>query len=177
MIDIKNYKKKAKLKDDDNMRFRRALKNRDHEEVDKIFREAHDYVFSNIIDCKDCMNCCKECKAEFTIDEIKKISNHVNLSIEVIKNLCDFDFIGQVYRSKDMPCRFLENNKCTLEECKPKVCREFPYTNKPEMTARLLNLVVNTYVCPAVYEILEYVKSEVRFRDSLEVYEFEEFEE
>ncbi len=58
------------------------------------------------------------------------------------------------------PCPFLniENNKCSIYEVRPKVCKEFPHTQKSGFATRKYVHSANTEVCPATYYILEEMK-------------------
>jgi hypothetical protein len=51
-----------------------------------------------------------------------------------------------------------------IEECKPKTCKEFPHTNKPERLWSLLGVLSFAEICPVVFEILERLKQIYRFK-------------
>jgi len=59
---------------------------------------------------------------------------------------------------KSSPCPFLTEKGCSIYEHRPQTCREYPYTNKDEIISRLINLVQNCEVCPAVFEVFEKLK-------------------
>jgi hypothetical protein len=59
------------------------------------------------------------------------------------------------------PCAFLnlDDNKCSIYEYRPKACREYPHTDRKNMTQILDLTFRNTLVCPAVAEMAEKLKA------------------
>lgn len=69
------------------------------------------------------------------------------------------------YEVKGKPCCFLtKNGVCEVEKCKPEVCREYPFTNKPERLLSLLSIIDFASVCPVVFEMLERLKKIYGFK-------------
>jgi len=165
-MNIEKYKRMAKKKENENYRLRSFLKTRDVKEVDKIFREAHSYVFSKI-KCSECMNCCKVYNLSITGDEAKRISKHSGITLSQLKALGEYDEESNCYNIKRKPCMFLKDNKCSIEECKPESCIGYPGTNSEGVVWRLFSILDSSLVCPAVYEILEYVKEDYRFMNGI----------
>jgi Fe-S-cluster containining protein len=58
------------------------------------------------------------------------------------------------------PCSFLnlEDNSCNIYEFRPKACREYPHTDRKNMTQIMSLTFRNTLVCPAVAEMTESLK-------------------
>jgi len=165
-MNIEKYKRMAKRKENENYRLRSFLKTRNAKEVDKIFREAHSYVFSRI-NCEKCMNCCKVYNLSITGDEAKIISKYVGMSLSEFKALGEYDEENNFYNIKRKPCMFLKDNKCSIEECKPESCLGYPGTNSEGVVCRLFSILDSSLVCPAVYEILEYVKEDYRYMNEI----------
>ena len=69
----------------------------------------------------------------------------------------------QDYVLKKLPCSFLmQDNRCSIYDVRPKACREFPHTDRIKQK-QLLNLTQkNTEVCPAVFNIIENLKKELK---------------
>ena len=60
------------------------------------------------------------------------------------------------YVLKSAPCPFLlDDNKCFAYESRPSACREYPHTNRKNMYQILDLTKSNTFICPAVAEIVE----------------------
>ncbi|POP35883.1 hypothetical protein C3R19_22860 [Blautia producta] len=75
------------------------------------------------------------------------------------------DEISGDYDTKHMPCDFLqEDGTCRLGECRPKSCRDYPFTNQPERLWSLYSVLEAVSVCPVAFEIYECLKKEYGFR-------------
>ena len=132
--------------------------------VDRIAKESHDEVFSQI-DCTKCANCCKTISPQVRKEDITRISS----ALEISEN----EFIKKYLKSGDrneyemnaLPCPFLKEDKCSIYEVRPKDCRDFPHTNKKDFTHRRFMHTNNTEVCPAVYHIVEEMKNKFNWRE------------
>lgn len=165
-MNIEKYKRMAKEKGDENYRLRYFLRTRDEEEVDEIFREAHYEVFSKI-NCLECMNCCKVYTLDITNAEAESISDHIGIDVADLMDFCDYNEVENLYTISKTPCMFLKDNKCSIGECKPESCIEYPGTDHEGVVWRLFSILDRSLVCPAVYEILEYVKEYYRYMNEI----------
>lgn len=161
MIDINEIENLAKSKQEENLKFRRYLKTyADAEKLDNDFKSLHEKYFE-VYDCSKCRNCCKKLGISIRYDEIE----YLNLTKEQLQNLTKE--YGK-YINKEEDCPFLrENNECSLKDNLPASCKEYPYTNKPERLERLERLftvIDNTFIYPAVYEIMEELKKIYNFK-------------
>lgn len=164
LIKIEDLEKLFLGKEDENYRFRRFLKNHaDEEELDKQFKRLHEKYFK-LYDCSKCRNCCKKLGISMNESELNKICEHLHLD----KKKFIEDHLNEKYGNysfKGTICQFLsDDNRCQISDCLPESCKEFPYTNKLERLFSLLSIVNHAKVCPVVYEILEELKKEYRFR-------------
>lgn len=65
------------------------------------------------------------------------------------------------YIARQKPCPFLgEDNRCTIYNIRPTVCREYPHTNKEGLVFRTMGVANNALRCPAVFWIVEQMKRE-----------------
>ncbi|HJN07310.1 MAG TPA: YkgJ family cysteine cluster protein [Pirellulaceae bacterium] len=53
-----------------------------------------------------------------------------------------------------------EDDRCTIYDVRPAVCREYPHTDKDGFTFRTMSVANNAIVCPAVFWIVEQMKRE-----------------
>ena len=172
MISPDEVKKKAKLKEGENYSFRTYLKiHADPEKLDEQFLRLHNDLFSQY-DCSKCRNCCKEFCGMIPEDDVEKDAEKLNITREeFIANYLEYDESEASYKTKHCPCDFLNaDGSCTLEECKPDSCSNYPYTNQPDRMGSLLNIVESAGICPVVYEILEGLKEEYHFIKRRHIY-------
>lgn len=124
-------------------------------DVDEGFHRLHDEAFRQI-DCLTCANCCKTTSPIFRDVDIERISKHMGLRpahfTERYLHLDeDNDWVLNA-----APCPFLgADNYCSIYEVRPKACREYPHTDRKNITQILELTYRNTMVCPAVASIVE----------------------
>ena len=149
---------------DENYDFAIFLKaNADDQELDEDFKRLHKKYFANY-DCSKCRKCCKKLHAKFQENEIKKVAQKLNLNKEEFIKRYLKQSSDKNYSTKRTPCPFLKNNKCILEEDKPKDCKEYPFTNKKERIFSLYATMDNTLICPVVNNIIEELKEIYHFK-------------
>ena len=161
--DLSIIKAKGRFNEDINFEFRAYLKSQDEDKIDKIVHRLNDSV-SKQIDCTQCANCCKTLFICVHDDEIKKISEHINM------NAADFEsqyiYVDE-FNDKNfvpIPCRFLKGKLCSIYDVRPLTCSSYPNLHKKEFTSRLFFVLENYSVCPIVYNVFEQLKHELRFR-------------
>lgn len=141
----------------ENLRFLRKL--RGSGELDTEVKQLHDEAFEQI-DCLSCANCCKTTPAMVTKSDAKKIAAHLGIPPKTfIKKYLIEDIVGGYVFSR-VPCVFLgEDHKCSIYEVRPQACRRYPHTDESGFGRRPKLNAANTVVCPAVYHIVEQLKS------------------
>ncbi len=142
----KNVKANKKL-------FNRLAKKK---KLDEVFHAMHEEIFAKT-DCLTCANCCRTTSPIFRDVDIERIAKYLGMRV------ADFtDKYLHLDEDRDWvlnssPCTFLnlEDNKCSIYDFRPKACREYPHTDRKNMT-QIMNLTFrNTLVCPAVAEMAE----------------------
>jgi uncharacterized protein len=154
------WEENAKRTDEENYLFLRSLKFEDYGfDVDKVTKELHETTFQ-VVDCMRCANCCKTKTPKFEESDVERISAHLNMaSAEFIDRYREADPEEPPYRTRQTPCPLLgEDNRCSVYEVRPTVCREYPYTDKEGLSHRTMSVANNTLVCPAVYHIVDQLK-------------------
>lgn len=164
MIEPNKINEIAKKFDAQNNRFRIFLRNNaNSNELDSHFRRLHDEIFAEY-DCCECANCCKTYDILVNKNDITTIAVYLGQSEDdfINKYLAANDehtSADEEYQIRGKPCCFLgTDGKCAIQECKPLVCSDFPYTDKPNRLHNMLNLLDFAEDCPAVFEILERLK-------------------
>ena len=146
----------------ENKKYFQVLKKRTPKNLDVVVHKLHDKVFKNI-DCLACGNCCRTTSPIFTDKDIQRIAKYLRIK--------EHQFIKQyLIRDEDdfwvlqeIPCAFLgDDNYCFIYDVRPKACDEYPHTNRRKFI-QLANLTIkNTEICPAVYDIVEELKKEIK---------------
>lgn len=151
---------KAKQFHKENKKFILGLYRR--RDLDNLFHEQHEEVFSKV-DCLQCANCCKTTSPIFRDVDIDRISKHLGVrpSLFTEKYLHideDHDWV-----LNQAPCPFLgEDNYCSIYDVRPKACREYPHTDRKNMSQVLELTYRNTMVCPAVVMMVDKIKEKVK---------------
>jgi len=154
--------KQAVIREDENYRFRRYLKSQSADKIDKIVHRLH-HEITRRIDCTTCGNCCEKLAPNFSEEEVDYLAKIEKISSkDYIKKYCVVED-GDIYL-KTEPCRYLKDKNCTIFENMPIKCSTFPYTKKPNFTGRLYSMIEFYAICPIVYNIMEILKDELRFR-------------
>jgi len=161
--DLSKIKHLASIRENENIRFRAFLKNKDDVRVDGIVHRLHDEITKQI-DCTLCGNCCSKLKPELHKEDIARLAQLENCTLEHYQNIyCEKDEFGETYL-KTVPCHYLEGKKCSIYENRPKECRCFPYTNEKGFIFRLWGMIDSYAICPIVFNLIERLKQELRFR-------------
>jgi uncharacterized protein len=157
-MNLLQFKKDADKNKAVNKKFLTKLSQTDARKVDLEFHNAHDEVFREI-DCLECANCCKTTSPIFYGNDIERASKSLRIKpgAFVSKYLRvdeDKDYVLQ-----SSPCAFLgSDNHCAIYADRPKACREYPHTNRKKMVQIMDLTFKNTFVCPAVFQMVERLK-------------------
>ena len=137
----------------------KSLKKRKPKNLDTIVQQAHVDVFDEI-DCLECANCCKSLGPRITDADIARLAKYLKFKPgKLIEKYFRIDEDGD-YVFQTMPCPFLmSDNYCMVYESRPKACREYPHTDQKRFYQVLDLTKENVKTCPAVYEIVERIKS------------------
>jgi Fe-S-cluster containining protein len=168
MVSPVEAKAAAQKLEDENLKFRIFLRNRaDDDELDAHIQRLHTELFADY-DCCACTNCCKEYTILIGADEVPPVAQYLGLSDgeflaeHLTENVNPDEDEGE-YTFKVSPCAFLgEGGRCRIQECKPSVCREYPYN--PERLSSMYSILASAEVCPVVFEVIERLKQIYHFR-------------
>jgi len=126
--------------------------------LDEKFHTKHQAAFEKI-DCLQCANCCKTTSPIFRDVDIERIAQHLRIKpSQFTEQHLHIDEDGDWVLNQS-PCLFLqEDNTCRIYEHRPKACREYPHTDRKNMSQILDMTYRNTLVCPAVAWIVQEIK-------------------
>ena len=147
----------AKSKRKENKKFLTSLSK--DKRLDEKFHTVHEEVFAET-NCLECANCCKTTSPIFRDVDIDRIANHLGIRpSELTDKHLHIDGDGD-WVLNSAPCVFLANdNRCTIYEVRPRACRDYPHTNRKNMSQLLELTYRNTLVCPAVAQMVERLKA------------------
>lgn len=155
---IDKFERLAAQKFSENKKHLERLRAKKGKNVDNMFHALHESVFDET-DCLRCANCCKTTSPIFADMDIERIAKHLRIRpCELIEKHLHLDEEND-YVLNSSPCVFLSaDNYCDIYEVRPKACREYPHTDRKNITGILKLTLSNTQVCPAVFEIVEQLK-------------------
>lgn len=159
MVDLEKFKDQSRNKSAENKKFLLGLKKKDPRKVDALFHTQHEEVFEEV-NCLNCANCCKTTSPIFYQTDIERVSKSLRLKPgEFIEKYLRIDE-DKDYVLKSSPCPFLDDdNYCKVYDDRPKACREYPHTDRKKMVQIMDLTHKNTLVCPAVFQMVERIKS------------------
>lgn len=159
--DLARIKHFASVREKENERFRRFLKGTEGTKTDAIVYNLNEEIVRQI-DCTLCGNCCSSLNTGINGNEIERLAALENISPEeYISDYCDNDDGGMSL--KCLPCRYLNDKKCTVYENRPEECRRFPYTGEKGFIFRLWAMNGFYGICPIVFNVMERLKDMLRF--------------
>jgi len=160
--DLKAIAAFANSHQEENDRFSAFIKEFNDQAIDAKVQEL-DALISPTISCTDCGNCCKSLMVCLNEEEANNLSSHLKMDRP------DFD---QKYLEKgsngmmimnQMPCHFLQNNKCTVYEYRFEGCKEFPALHLPNFKRRVFTTFMHYDRCPIIFNVVEELKKEMNF--------------
>lgn len=166
MIAPEKVRARAAEKEDENLAFRRYLKNHaDEDELDAYFQKWHVALFADF-DCSKCRNCCTMYRGSIPREDVARDAAHMGMTEAVfVEQYLQEKMTDGNYETKHEPCDFLTTDgACALGDCKPDSCKTFPYTDQPGRLFSLYSVLSVVEVCPVAFEIFERVKEEYHWR-------------
>ncbi len=157
---IAGWQQHAEKNDDKNFDFLHSLKRRDFGfDPSDIAAELHKQAFQ-IVDCTRCANCCRTATITLNQEDIDRIAAHLGMEVPAFfEKYLERDELEGRLRMRQKPCPLLgDDNRCTVYEVRPRVCREYPHTDKEGFELRTYTHAANTRMCPAVFWIVEQIR-------------------
>jgi len=156
-------KRLASIREDENYRFRTFLKGKDDKIIDRIVQRLHLEIIRQI-DCSLCGNCCCVLKPRLHPEDIIILARMENMTPKSYQdNFCEKSELDEIFL-KTIPCRYLEEKRCSIFKNRPEECKSYPNTQKEGFTGRLLAMINAYEVCPIVFNLMERLKNETHFK-------------
>ena len=162
--DIPIIERKAAEHETENLHFRSFLKGRlnwSDGRLDAAVQETTDRVWEHI-DCRQCANCCRTMQVEVDDDDIARLASHLSLTVDEFHEAYVAMAVFGEKVLKTQPCVFLDaDNKCSVYDNRPAVCRDFPYLHAKDFRSRTYMMIDNTAVCPIVFNVWDELKEDL----------------
>jgi len=157
-FDPEEHKAKALNMAKENKQFLDKLKKKHPRDLDERVAECHHEAFERV-DCLACANCCKSISPIVIDRDIDRMAKHLRMKPgELIDSYLQLDGDGD-YVFRQTPCPFLlPDNYCMIYEVRPRACREYPHTDRNRFYQILGLTYKNTFVCPAVTDVVAQLK-------------------
>ncbi|MFZ3207824.1 MAG: YkgJ family cysteine cluster protein [Geobacteraceae bacterium] len=154
----------SRQREDENWRFRCYLKASDLSvaKIDAVVRQMYREVAAQI-ECTTCGNCCRVIQPLLTAADIKRLAAHLDMTDRQFRAdyiLTDSE-ADNAARFNAMPCPFLQENRCSVYDCRPRDCRSYPHLHKKDFVFRMNQAYSNCSVCPIIFNVYEGLKSEL----------------
>lgn len=169
ITDLVQIRTLGEKKRDENQRFRRHIKSRDHRDhSDRILRKIAEEIEEQI-DCTACANCCRVATVRLSDRDVERLARYLRIpparflagyTMETIEE-------GRILRrERETGCVFLSGNECTIYDARPDICQRFPHLVRGQgsIASRMWEFVDRACYCPIVYNTLEAFKVELGFR-------------
>ena len=162
-INLRSFKQKARYRKNSMRRYLSKLEREAPKGLDKHIAILEKEVWAET-DCLSCANCCKTMTPTFTKQDMKRISAHLNMTVEAFQTKWLKKERGgeRDWLNKTEPCQFLnrKDNKCSIYEVRPADCAGFPHLSKKFSDFVHIHKQ-NVEYCPATYRLVEKMMSKV----------------
>ena len=106
-VNIRSFKQKVRYHKKSLKSFLTKLEKNPPKGLHKMIEEVDKEVWAET-DCLSCGNCCKKMTPTFTVKDIKRISNHFEMTPDAFKEKwLKYDKKDGDWQNKKQPCQFL----------------------------------------------------------------------
>jgi len=166
-VNIRLFRLKVKRNKKQFRTFLTKLENNPPRGLHKMMVEADRQVWGET-DCLTCGNCCKTMTPTYSEKDMKRISAHLNMTVEEFKDkwLYKQRSTGD-WLNKNTPCQFLDlkTNMCSIYEVRPSDCAGFPHFSRKKMVYYMHVHQQNLEYCPATYRMVEKMMEKLKQQD------------
>ena len=96
----------------------------------------------------------------------ERIAGHLNIpTAEFVETHLEAEEEDGSCKARQKPCPLLgDDDRCTIYDVRPTVCREYPHTDKEGLVFSTMGVANNALTCPAVFWIVEEMKKRSKAR-------------
>lgn len=167
VTDLAEVLRLGTAKAQENLDFRRYLSARHSD--DRPFQILAGEVQKHV-NCMACANCCRHSLVSVDKRDIARIARRIGVTAEEAMRaytVPDPDAPAlRMLRTTAEGCVFLEGNRCTIYDARPKTCRDFPHIapGTHSLGGRASSHARWAALCPIVYNAIEQYKHITGFR-------------
>jgi uncharacterized protein len=164
---LRSFKQKMRIRKTAYRRFLTRLEKNPPRRLDALTAAIEPEVWKEI-DCLACANCCKTMTPTYTVQDLKRISKHLDMTEEqfkkkwLVKDRSNGDLMN-----KSTPCQFLDlkTNMCSIYAVRPADCAGFPHLPKRKMVDYMHIHKQNVEYCPATLTMVEKIMQRVDLKE------------
>jgi len=156
-VNLRSFKQKVRYHKKAFKRYLGKIEKNPPRKLDAIAATIDKEVWKEV-DCLSCANCCKNMTPTFTNKDIRRISAHLEMTIQQFKDRwLHFEKTDKDWVNNKQPCQFLNlrDNKCSIYPVRPESCSGFPHLAKKKMVEYIHVHQQNVAYCPATYKMVE----------------------
>ena len=165
-INLRSFRQKSTQGKRKLRRFLTKLENKIPRGLDKKIAGLEKEVWKET-DCMSCANCCKTMTPTYTMQDIRRISAHLSMTVEAFQQKWLRQEKGgdRDWLNKSVPCQFLDlkDNKCSIYDVRPADCAGFPHFPKKFKDYAHVHKQ-NVELCPATHRLVERMMDEMLHR-------------
>lgn len=135
----------------------KRVEKKDPPGIDALAKKLNTETWKEV-NCLACANCCKTMTPTFTVQDIKRISKHLNMErAEFVDTYLKYEKEDDDWQNKKQPCQWLdlETNLCSIYEVRPADCSGFPHLTKKHWTDFTHVHKQNINYCPATFTFVQ----------------------
>jgi len=167
VVNLRSFKQRVRHRKKAYKRFLSHLVKDPPKELDQLTSIVEKETWKEV-DCLSCGNCCKTMTPTYSEKDMKRISAHLNMTVEEFKDkwLYKQRSTGD-WLNKNTPCQFLDlkTNMCSIYEVRPSDCAGFPHFSRKKMVYYMHVHQQNLEYCPATYRMVEKMMEKLKQQD------------
>ena len=155
-IHLRSFKQKARHRKKGMRAFLTRLEKNPPRKLDELTKRVDAEVWQET-DCLTCANCCKTMSPTYTLKDIRRIAEHLNMTPKAFKDKWLYQESDGDWMNRSQPCQFLDlkTNMCSIYEVRPADCAGFPHLAKRKMVEYMHVHKQNVEFCPATFKMVE----------------------
>ena len=165
-VNLRSFRQKVRHNKSKFRRFLTKLEKDSPRNLPSLLGQLEKAVWKEVA-CLGCGNCCKTMTPRFNLEDQKRISAHLDMTVTEFREKWLHREKGgdRDWLNRSEPCQFLDmkDNKCSIYEVRPADCAGYPHLTKNLHEYGHVHKQ-NLECCPASYRLVE--KMMMKFADN-----------